>query len=152
MGRDGRPLVVRRIAAFLGGLPGVPPGSHLLVACSGGPDSTALVAGLAECAAVHPMRLTLVHLRHGLRGLEDEDRDEAFVRQLADRLGVDVLVQSLGVIHGPNLEARARSARRAIVPSNACCATCARRVRCACSQSSNSGVASASKSCRSSPW
>jgi tRNA(Ile)-lysidine synthase len=112
MGRDGRPLVVRRIAAFLGGLPGVPPGSHLLVACSGGPDSTALVAGLAECAAAHPMRLTLVHLRHGLRGLEDEDRDEAFVRQLADRLGVEVSVQSLGVIHGPNLEARARSARR----------------------------------------
>src|SRR4029079_5283948 len=102
---DGRPVVVRRIASFLGGTPGVPVGSRLLVACSGGPDSTALAYGLAECAADHPVDLTLVHLRHGLRPRQDEDGDEAFVQQLGARLGSRVIVQSLDVPQGSNLEA-----------------------------------------------
>src|SRR5262249_57579068 len=51
--------------------PGAPaPGEHLLVAVSGGPDSTALLAALAELAPTRTIRLTAAHIDHRLRGHE----------------------------------------------------------------------------------
>jgi len=119
MAGDRPPVVLRRVAGFVGGTPGIPSGSHVLVACSGGPDSTALAAALAELTATCGLRLTLVHLRHGLRSASDERDDEAVVRSLADDLGVDVRVETLAIAPGPNLEARARTARRRALDSAA---------------------------------
>ncbi|HEY6195790.1 MAG TPA: tRNA lysidine(34) synthetase TilS [Candidatus Eisenbacteria bacterium] len=59
---------------------------HVLVACSGGPDSTALLLAIAELA-----RVTCAHVNHHLRG-EESDADERFVRALCERIGVPLLV------------------------------------------------------------
>lgn len=59
------------------------PGEGVVVGCSGGPDSTALLLVLR--ALGHPA--VVAHLHHGLRGAE-ADADEAFVADLAARLGL----------------------------------------------------------------
>ena len=83
---------------------------HLLVAVSGGPDSTALLAALAELAPARNWRLTAAHLDHGLRG-EEGVREGERVAALAERLGVPHVRRAIAVPPGANLEARARAAR-----------------------------------------
>ena len=112
MAGDQRPVVVRRVASFVEGAPGIPAGSHVLVAISGGPDSTALAAALSEVGPERGVRVSLAHLHHGLRSAADEAADEASVRELAARFGVPLHVRTLGIAAGGNVEARARSARR----------------------------------------
>ena len=85
-------------AAHLSG-PGV-------VAVSGGPDSVALLLALVEVGAGP---LTVGHVNHQLRGGES-DADEAFVRELAGRLGLAVAVAALPPGEG-NVEATARRLR-----------------------------------------
>jgi tRNA(Ile)-lysidine synthase len=67
------------------------PGLRLAVAVSGGADSVALLRSLAEQNSAKGRELGLVlhvaHLHHGLRGAE-ADADLAFVRDLAERLGL----------------------------------------------------------------
>jgi tRNA(Ile)-lysidine synthase len=59
-----------------------PPATEVVVAVSGGPDSVALLRAVVE--AVHG-RILVAHVNHGWRG-QASDADEAFVRDLADRL------------------------------------------------------------------
>ena len=59
---------------------------HVLVACSGGPDSMALFHILKEISSEYALKLYLIHLNHGIRNEADED--EAFVRQVAKDSGV----------------------------------------------------------------
>jgi len=87
-----------------------PPDAHLLVAVSGGPDSTALLAGLVAVAPEHRWRLTAAHVAHGLRAGESEAERER-VRMLAARFGVGYAEHPAPVVAGPNLEARARRQR-----------------------------------------
>jgi tRNA(Ile)-lysidine synthase len=86
--------------ADLGGL--VAP---VLVACSGGPDSLALLI-LAADAGLDPVA---VHVDHGLR--PGSARDADVVREAARRLGVTARSVRVRVPPGGNLEARARDAR-----------------------------------------
>ena len=62
-------------------------GHGLLVAASGGLDSTVLADGLARGAARGGYRVALGHVHHGLRGAE-ADADQAAVAAEAERLGV----------------------------------------------------------------
>ena len=64
----------------------IPPGSHVLAACSGGADSVCLLLLLKELAEELDIRVTAVHVNHGLRGTE-ADEDEAFVQDLAKPQG-----------------------------------------------------------------
>jgi len=95
-------------------------GAHdrVLVACSGGADSTALLAVLASLrdAGVLPVALAVAHLNHRLRGAESE-RDAAAVRALAARFGVPCFVGDAPELAATraNLEARARAARHAFL-------------------------------------
>lgn len=78
-----------------------------VVACSGGPDSVALLA-LVTATGRRPLA---VHVDHGLR---PEARAEAeFVAEVARTLGVEARTVPITVGTGPNLEARARDARYA---------------------------------------
>lgn len=58
---------------------------RVLVAVSGGPDSTALLVGLHRVGPELGVALAAAHLHHGLRGA-DADADLAHVRELARRL------------------------------------------------------------------
>ena len=62
-------------------------GRHLLVAVSGGLDSTALLEGLVQLAGLRSLTLSVAHVNHGLRAA-DSDADEKAVRERADRLGL----------------------------------------------------------------
>src|SRR5262245_58313846 len=65
----------------------VPRGAVVLVAVSGGPDSTALLLGLHRLRAEFDLRLAAAHLHHRLRGAE-ADADLTFVQSLCARLDV----------------------------------------------------------------
>ena len=62
-------------------------GDTVLVAFSGGADSTALLYLLSGLAGLLKLRLAAVHVNHGLRG-EEAARDEAFCRKTAELLSV----------------------------------------------------------------
>jgi len=68
----------------------LPAGSRVLVAVSGGADSTALLASLASLAREFGLSLTAAHLHHGLRGAE-ADADLEHVRALCAKFGVPLV-------------------------------------------------------------
>ena len=81
------PSLERQVAAGLqrAGLSGN--GATIVVACSGGPDSTALLVVLHRLRSHHGLSLHVAHLNHDFRGAE-ADHDAAFVQLLADGLGL----------------------------------------------------------------
>ncbi len=62
----------------------ISPGDRVLAACSGGPDSVALVALLLRLREEMPLEVVVAHFNHRLR--PEAAADEAFVRGLARRL------------------------------------------------------------------
>lgn len=89
------------------------PPTSVTCAVSGGSDSLALLV-LATCAG---LTVTAVHVDHGLR--PGSAAEAAVVRAAADRLGASFRAERVAVVDGPNLEARARNARRAVLPAGA---------------------------------
>jgi tRNA(Ile)-lysidine synthase len=81
------------------------PNSSILVAFSGGADSTALALLLHELG----YEVVLGHVNHGLR--PDSDEDVSHCRWFAGRLGVPIRVERVDV--DPPTEARARKLRYA---------------------------------------
>lgn len=84
----------------------IAPGSRGIVLVSGGADSAATAAALVDMLG--PDAVTALHLNYGLR--PDSDRDEEIVRELADRLGIELDVERPHLGAG-NLQAEAREAR-----------------------------------------
>ena len=73
-----------------------PPGSRVLVGLSGGSDSVALTFLLLDVARHMEFEVTgLAHVHHQLR--DTADRDEAFCRALASRLGLPILTPRVDV-------------------------------------------------------
>lgn len=62
-------------------------GDRVVVALSGGPDSTALMIVLAALSGEMDLKLIVAHFNHGLRGRQS-DTDEKFSRNLAQKLGL----------------------------------------------------------------
>lgn len=86
---------------------------HVVCAVSGGADSLALLV-----LAAHSGRtVDAVHVDHGLRDGSGDEFER--VREVAERFGATARSITLDLADGPNLEARARSARRAALPSEA---------------------------------
>lgn len=96
-------------------LSGRPDDAAILVAFSGGADSTALLHILSEYARISGAIIYAAHVNHGIRGAE-ADRDEQFCRELASRLGIELFVQRADV---PAIAARSKESIE----------TAARRVR-----------------------
>ncbi|MCU1485289.1 MAG: tilS [Actinomycetia bacterium] len=80
-----------------------------IAAVSGGADSTALLVLAVEAGC----DVTAVHVDHGLRPGSAFEADH--VADLARALGVPFRAERVVVDLGPNLEARARDARRAVL-------------------------------------
>lgn len=78
---------------------------------SGGADSLALLV-LATAAGCE---VTAVHVDHGLRPGSEDEAD--VVAAAAARFGAAFLSERVQVPPGPNVEARARAARRAVLPA-----------------------------------
>jgi len=64
------------------------PGARLLVAASGGIDSTVLLHAVTGLMASHRLTVVVGHIHHGLRG-DEADEDERWVARLATDLGVE---------------------------------------------------------------
>ncbi len=85
--------------------------SRLVLAFSGGLDSTVLLHALASLQGQHHIRLLAVHIDHGLQ--EDSANWSAHCKEAAQALGVDYLCKSVTVQleSGKGPEASARDAR-----------------------------------------
>lgn len=89
------------------------PGSRAVAAVSGGADSLGLL--VLACAA--GLQVTAVHVDHGLR--EGSDGEAEIVAAAADRFGAAFRSERVGVEPGPDLEQRARIARRRVLGPDA---------------------------------
>ena len=91
---------------------------HLLVAVSGGVDSTVLIHCLRSLAPSHDLELRIGHVNHGLRGRESE-ADEEVVRALGRALEIPVAVEHVapGELRRAGSQATFRMRRRLIAGS-----------------------------------
>ena len=89
-----------------------PPGTPVACAVSGGPDSLALLV----LAAAAGCDVTAIHVDHGLRTGSAGEAD--VVRAAAAKVGARFEAETVVVEPGPNLEARARAARFAVLPAD----------------------------------
>jgi tRNA(Ile)-lysidine synthase len=88
------------------------PGAGIAVTCgvSGGADSLALLVLAVESGC----DVTAIHVDHGLRPGSGDEAD--VVRAVAERFGAAFEARRADLAPGPNLEARARAARYAVLP------------------------------------
>lgn len=71
-------------------------GSSILIAVSGGMDSTALLHALLELKSEFDLELSVAHLDHGIRG-EASAEDAEFVRKMADELELNSIIERKSV-------------------------------------------------------
>ena len=98
----------------------LPEGVSVLCAVSGGADSVCLLHVLSRQPE---LRVVCAHYNHRIRGAES-DRDEAFVRTLSEKLGVEFVcgrgdVPAYAGAHGLGLEEAAREMRYAFLEAAA---------------------------------
>lgn len=88
-----------------------PPGARILVAVSGGPDSTCLLYSLHMVRRLFRIDLEVFHFDHRLR--DDSGKDAAYVKRLASRLEVPfhLLVAETKPGRGESVELWARAER-----------------------------------------
>lgn len=92
----------------------VPPGGHLVLAYSGGLDSTVLLYTLVALRDSYPFALTAVHVHHGLS--PNADAWATFCATTCGTRGVPLTVEKLRLLPGDpdGIEAAARRERRRV--------------------------------------
>ena len=96
-------------------------GLRIGVACSGGPDSVALLSALLTIAPLRRYRLSALHVNHGLRPESDQEQD--MLQTLCQRWRVPLSVKKLQPPPGlKGVEAWAREARYAFFRKRAAAA------------------------------
>jgi tRNA(Ile)-lysidine synthase len=102
-----------RVAEFITKHRMLEPGQRVGVAVSGGADSVFLLHALRELAPQLDLRLSVIHIEHGIRGAASL-ADAEFVRQIAATLGLPFHLRQADVPSiGGNLEESARAVRQA---------------------------------------
>lgn len=89
------------------------PGGVVVVAVSGGPDSTCLLDVLTRLASPYEVKLEVAHVDHRLSDSSEEIATA--VAAVAAKAGLDVHVGRAPDLRGPNLHARARAFRYAFL-------------------------------------
>src|SRR5207245_3138756 len=105
--------VLRRVTATVRRSRMFEPGSRVVVACSGGPDSLCLLHAMVRLRRLFRLELACFYFDHALR--EGSTRDAAYVRGQARRLGIPVFERraSSRPARGESVEAWARTVRYA---------------------------------------
>ena len=96
-------------------LANMPRSTPVLLAFSGGADSSVLLHLLCQDAKKEGYPLLLAHVNHGIRG-EEALRDRAFCQRMAERYGLEICfadldIPALAKANGRSLEEEAREAR-----------------------------------------
>ena len=73
----------------------IKPGSRILLAVSGGPDSVCLAHLFWRLSKTMPVTIFIAHMDHGLR--RESHADANFVRLLGKKLGIDVTVENVDI-------------------------------------------------------
>lgn len=79
---------------------GIDRSSAVLVALSGGADSTALLYAMHLCRQKYPFRLCAAHVNHNIRTEKYNNealRDENFCKDLCKQLGVELFIKSVDI-------------------------------------------------------
>lgn len=119
-------MILHKIAATIAHHSMLAPGEGVLLAVSGGPDSTALLVAMAALAGELGVRLHAAHFNHGVRGAES-DRDQQAAAEAARRYALGFTVGAPATpLSGPNFEARARRERYSFLRHAAAAAGCAK--------------------------
>ncbi len=69
---------------------------HILCAVSGGADSMAMLDILHKMSETYYINISVAHLNHGIRG-EEADRDERFVQEFCEKLGIILRSEKVNV-------------------------------------------------------
>jgi tRNA(Ile)-lysidine synthase len=104
-------MIIARVRRTLRERGLIPTGARVLVACSGGPDSSALLWVLARLASELGVELEAASVDHGLRA--DAAADVEIARSQADAVGVPFHALRVQVPAGASVQAQARTARYA---------------------------------------
>jgi tRNA(Ile)-lysidine synthase len=102
---------------------GIVPGSTVLIALSGGPDSLCLLSVLHQLRDRYPVSLSAAYLDHGIRTAPEREGELEFVRSSCAAMGIDLSWERLpqGLLEkrsgdtGGSLEDVARQARYAFL-------------------------------------
>ena len=97
----------------------LPKGAGILVACSGGPDSLALLEILWRLRVRYQLRIAAAHFEHGIRG-EASASDARFVQEFCAQQGIPAYIGAADVPaaarrSGESLEQAARTLRYAFL-------------------------------------
>lgn len=84
--------------------------SKIVVGVSGGPDSVCLLDILFKLQKKYSLELIAAHVNYGLRG-KDSEQDEKFVRNLAKKYNLKIVVLKPKIKHKQNLENTLRDIR-----------------------------------------
>lgn len=107
--------MIEKVCAFCEAQGLLPRGVSVLIACSGGPDSLALLDLLWRVRQKYQLRLAAAHFEHGIRG-EASKADAEFVRGFCEQRGIPFFLGSASVPQemqkrGESLEKVARDLR-----------------------------------------
>ena len=89
--------MIKKVTAFIDENRLLNNGDAVIVALSGGMDSVTLLHILYSVKELYNLNLHAAHLNHGIRG-EEADRDEAFVRELCEGMGVPLHVRRADIL------------------------------------------------------
>jgi len=85
-------------------------GDKVVIAVSGGPDSVCLLDILAKLQKKYSLGIIIAHINYGLRGI-DSRKDEAFVRDLSKKYGLEIFILRAKIRSKSNLENNLREIR-----------------------------------------